>query len=372
MKPLTNPEYFAFTNHFNQSMLKKRIQMMNKRKPAWNVVGKYGLFIATIWLCAAFTKPYQEQVKVMLLTKVPVLKKVHKTPSAALLQDFVWKTPTKKASPQDSSLGNETTSNEIPVPKISSTKYVVYKGDYLHLLITAKTPFEELVKIRQELDQHGLGIDIITWQMDSSGRYIRKAEMLVKSFSSMPRLIKRGEDTDSRPIEPIAVILLFQKSPQTISLEQSRKTSLTIPLLEGTTPQEQSLKHLAQLDNWLAHFDGRWSQASYEIINRYRQLGIYNVPTSMFLAKSLTKETTPHFHQAFAIMTNSQHQDVIKVNESLHKAKFRLNDNPALLSDIESIPIEKFKHAIKYEVEDKKSNLHEINILVYTTKDNKP
>ena len=369
MKPLTNPEYFTFTNHFNQSMLKKRIQMMNKRKSAWYAIGKYGLFISAIWVCAAFTKPYQEQVKVMLLTKVPVLKEVHKTPSLAPLKDFVWKTP-QEASPQDSSLATETTPNEIPVPKISSTKYVVYKGDYLHLLITAKTPFEELVKIRQELDQHGLGIDIITWQMDSSGRYIRKAEMLVKSFSSMPRLIQRGKDTDSSPIEPIAVMLLFQKSPQTISLEQSRKTSLTIPLLEGTTPQEQSLKHLAQLDNWLAHFDGRWSQASYEIINRYRQLGIYNVPTSMFLAKSLTKETTPHFHQAFAIMINSQRQDVIKVNESLRKAKFRLNDNPALLSDIESVPIQKFKHAIKYEVEDKKANLHEINILVYTIKDN--
>ena len=369
MKPLFNPEHFAFTNHFNQSMLKKRIQMMNKRKSAWYAIGKYGLFISAIWVCAAFTQPYQEQVKVMLLKKVPVLKEVHKTPSLALLKDFVWKTP-QEASLQDSSLATETTPNETPVPKISSTKYVVYKGDYLHLLITAKTPFEELVKIRQELDQHGLGIDIITWQMDSSGRYIRKAEMLVKSFSSMPRLIQRGKDTDSSPIEPIAVMLLFQKSPQTISLEQSRKTSLTIPLLEGTTPQEQSLKHLAQLDNWLAHFDGRWSQASYEIINRYRQLGIYNVPTSMFLAKSLTKETTPHFHQAFAIMTNSQRQDVIKVNESLHKAKFRLNDNPALLSDIESIPIQKFKHAIKYEVEDKKANLHEINILVYTIKDN--
>ncbi|MFN3382163.1 MAG: M56 family metallopeptidase, partial [Runella zeae] len=28
----------SITNHFNQSMLKKRIQMMNKRKSAWNVV----------------------------------------------------------------------------------------------------------------------------------------------------------------------------------------------------------------------------------------------------------------------------------------------------------------------------------------------
>ncbi|MDF7816921.1 hypothetical protein P1X15_04915 [Runella sp. MFBS21] len=36
MKPLTNPEYFTFTNHFNQSMLKRRVQMMNRRPSSCN------------------------------------------------------------------------------------------------------------------------------------------------------------------------------------------------------------------------------------------------------------------------------------------------------------------------------------------------
>ena len=35
-KPLTNPAHFAFTNHFNQSMLKKRVQMMNRRPSSCN------------------------------------------------------------------------------------------------------------------------------------------------------------------------------------------------------------------------------------------------------------------------------------------------------------------------------------------------
>ncbi|MDF7816922.1 hypothetical protein P1X15_04920 [Runella sp. MFBS21] len=57
MKPLTNPEYFAFTNHFNQSMLKKRIQMMNKNAVTWKTALQYLLFAGAIGLVFSFSKP---------------------------------------------------------------------------------------------------------------------------------------------------------------------------------------------------------------------------------------------------------------------------------------------------------------------------
>ncbi|WP_298349042.1 hypothetical protein [Runella sp.] len=59
-------------------------------------------------------------------------------------------------------------------------------------------------------------------------------------------------------------------------------------------------------------------------------------------------------------------KEVLKVNPSLKNAKFRLNDNPAFLADIEDISPEKFIKAVKYEVYDSKKAVSEIYMLVYT------
>jgi hypothetical protein len=363
MKRLTNPSNFTFTNHFNQSLLKSRIAMMNRRKSPWIATLKYGVFIGMLWVCAAFTKPYRAEVAAKIVEKMPELEAVlqPKVIEKPALNDFVWEKPqfdsVKQADSTKVTLVLNNAMAEADTQQwVSSTKYVVYKGNYLHFLITAKTTFEDLVKIRQELDRHGLGLEVMAWQMDSLGRYVRKVEVLVKSFSGSPRLIARGNDTESKPIKPIAVML---------PLTKIRSNGVMVSMSWGDT-EVQILKELARLDTELAYFDVRWSQSVYEVVSRYRQKGFYSVPIVFFSSKSLVKEDTPLFRHPFAILTDSDNKEILKVNASLRKAKFRLNDNPALLADIESIPPDKFIKAVKYEVDDKKTNFHEIYMLVYT------
>ena len=73
MKPLTNPENFAFTNHFNQSMLKKRIQMMNTSAVFWKSAGKYSAFLIIILSIVAVSNPkYQSPSKYLIRTETTI------------------------------------------------------------------------------------------------------------------------------------------------------------------------------------------------------------------------------------------------------------------------------------------------------------
>jgi hypothetical protein len=366
MKFLFHPEHFTFTNrfggpHFNKSLLKSRIAMMNRQKSPVAAVFRYGFFIVMLWLCAAFTKPYRAKVAAKIVEKVPELALVLPPKSAekAVFNDFILEKSLNKPQKDTTQITVKTsTIAEADTQMlISTTKYVVYKGNYLHFLITPKTTFEDLVKIRQELDRHGLGLEVLAWQMDSLGRYVKKAEVVVKNLSGSPRLIARGKDMESKPIKPIAM---------TLPIKKIRNNNIMLMVYGADIPAEQSLKDLADLDNEFADFDVRWSKSVYEKVAKNLKLGFYRIPVPSFPAKSLLKEDSPQFYRAFAIMTNEKQKEVLKVNSSLRNAKFRLNDNPADLADIENIPPDKFIKADKYEVYDDKKAVSEIYMLVYT------
>jgi hypothetical protein len=157
MKTFQNPSQFAFTNrmgvsHFNQSLLKSRIAMMNREKSKWLGLGKYGVFIGMLWLCAAFTKPYRVKVAAKIVEKVPELKMVFERPTASLpsIKDLVFKEPVAREKQE-----------VIPITSIpqdtfvSQTKYVIYKDNKLHWVVTPTMDFEEFLAIHEEFEKVG-------------------------------------------------------------------------------------------------------------------------------------------------------------------------------------------------------------------------
>jgi hypothetical protein len=314
-------------------------------------VGKYGLFVGMFWLCAAFTKPYRAQVAAKIVEKVPELgavlapKKMQKT----VLKDFEWEKPkndTIQMAAKPSPLVEADTHKVV-----SMTKYVVYGPNALHFLITPKTSFEDLVKIRQELLRNGMGLEVLAWQMDSMGLYLQKVQLSVKGNSSRPQWVSRGSP-------PIAVT--FHLKPEKL------KSGAVSVYYIGNIPSEESLKILAVSDNDFADFEARWSKSVYKTVAQNIKHGVHNIPVPFFPAKSLLIEDSPQFYRAFAIMINEDQKAVLKVNASLKNAKFRLNDNPSTLTEIETIPPDKFIKADKYEVYDDKKAIWEIYMSVYT------
>ncbi|WP_428657989.1 hypothetical protein [Runella sp.] len=161
MKLITNPQHFSFTNHFNQSLLKTRIEMMNRRKSSFKAVFKYGFFIALIWLSAAFTKPYRQEIALKIAEKMPELKPVL-APSKEILQS--------------QSTEIEKVSQNVPVSK---TKYVVYKDDKLYWVVTPKVTLNDLTAIQQEFKKAGGVFFVKQMKYDPLGVYL--SEITIKT-----------------------------------------------------------------------------------------------------------------------------------------------------------------------------------------------
>ena len=129
----------SFTNHFNKSLLKNRIAMMNKAKSSWKALGKYGVFIGMLWVCAAFTKPYRAEVAAKIVEKMPELEAVlqPKVIEKPALNDFVWE--------------KQNTITKL----VSKTKYVVYKDNKLYWVVTSKVTLKDINAIQREFEKVG-------------------------------------------------------------------------------------------------------------------------------------------------------------------------------------------------------------------------
>lgn len=172
MKTFTSPEHFTFTNQFNQSLLKSRIAMMNKRKSSWEAVGKYGLFIASIWVCAAFTKPYREEVQKIIVQKVPELKDVltsHQTHPSPHFNDFEL-APAPVAIPELTSIAFSDT-------LVSKTPYVVFQNNRLYWLVTPKCTLQDLANIQDEFRKIGWNFSVDQIKFDPFSHFITAIDL---------------------------------------------------------------------------------------------------------------------------------------------------------------------------------------------------
>ncbi len=152
-------------NHFNKSLLKTRIEMMNKTKTRWKGIGKYFAFVGMLWLCAAFTKPYRAKIAAKVVAKVPELK--------AILES---ETPVKT----DSSRTEQAPKNG----PTSKTKYVIYKGDKLFWVITPKVTFKDLEAIQQEFKKAGGVFFVKQMKYDPLGFYLTEISIQTSYLKS--------------------------------------------------------------------------------------------------------------------------------------------------------------------------------------------
>ncbi|NBB21022.1 hypothetical protein GVN20_16770 [Runella sp. CRIBMP] len=125
MKTLTNPDHFTFTNHFggphfNKSLLKTRIEMMNKPHKTWKTVGKYFLFVPVLFIVFSFSKPYL--------------------------------------------IAN------------NQTKYLIQTDDAIEWVITPKITMKDLTKIQEAIEAHGGTFEVTSYQLDPLQLYVQRME----------------------------------------------------------------------------------------------------------------------------------------------------------------------------------------------------
>ena len=352
MKTLTSPEHFTFTNHFNQSLLKSRIAMMNKRKSNWKAFGKYGLFIASIWVSAAFTKPYRAKVAAQIVEKVPELEAVltPKTKHETIFNDFIFEAPVRSSldSTSFSDIQNPVVTNTDTQKYISATKYIIYKNDALYWLITPKTTMEDLVDMKKEFVKHNQTFEVSGFQLDPLNSFIISVEAKgngcgYKSF--IP-------DNYDKPVSSHGgYVSLTKKSCGTLDSQKM--------------PDE--LKVLAQKDDQLAQVLRQKNRISYLEIKTSDSLG----PGG---STSITKETLLKLAKPTpqnSLVKQSNYLNLTE-NDFLSIAKPRRNDiillngNPSTLEEVEKIHIKDFYSAIFKETWQENKLLRQHYILIFT------
>ena len=142
------------TNSFAQSLLKKRIKMMNRKPSHYLVWMKYAGLIALIYLSSAFVAPYREQIVELAPELIkPLVGEV--VASAGTGENSVVNTAkSEEASPVPL---HAKLANEIPdttkTPGKSSVKIkgIMMRNDTLYWAITPLMTWDEINRMKPEL-----------------------------------------------------------------------------------------------------------------------------------------------------------------------------------------------------------------------------
>lgn len=361
MKTFQNPAQFTFTNHFggphfNQSLLKSRIVMMNKRQSKWKAIGKYGAFIAVIWLCAAFTKPYREVVSAEIMTTMPQIKALVSPPSdekekskPTLTEVFLPEASVYQQSQISITQEAESAAGLKPTNK----KYVSYDHENeIHILITPKTSLGDIVEIQQELKQFGKDLKVVQWITDSSARYLRK---LVLEFTPLagkrPQIISRGTDTTFMPMKSFHLSMPISNFGHKWSY--------------GDCCVDFSQQAFSREEDDIAKFEALLIDSKPDAVARLKRNGGYFKPTSIFYPQSLFYEGSMTAYQAIAVTQNAEKM-TLHVKEPYRNAQFRLNGRKSSLAQIENLSPQQFLKAEKYDVTDSFGNTHDTYFVIYS------
>ncbi|WP_051211216.1 M56 family metallopeptidase [Runella zeae] len=331
----------SITNHFNQSMLKKRIQMMNKRNSAWNAFGKYGLFISAIWVCAAFTKPYQEIVKTNLIKKMPELQPVFQVSTTIPkenLRDFEWKSPAPITHLDSNSISTQPKFVSTSQP-VTSTKYLIYRDSTVYWLVTSKSKLSDLNAIQQELNKYGLEFETTEFKLDPLRLFNQRIGVIC---------LKKGSGSTSSAIGDAELFIPCQSISGFATID--KKGIMGISELEPSLPE---FKKLAEDDYRASLEDLRARHLDYLVIETDRKVGgrgsrDYSKASLEYLRAQNKTSTSIHLSS----------DNYIRIGEEYRSNIVYLNGRVSSIEEIEKISVQdlylaRFKDAFR----DKKANI---------------
>lgn len=177
LKVVMRTSELPLTNSFAQSLLKKRIKMMNRRPSKLWVLGKYTLLIVLLYMSSAFVAPYKRQILAII-------------PSAAipLVTDIQNVTRAKSDNPNPRLSGTSREDRatyehvkDLPSigfrPKDSSmvsakSKWVVEKGENLYWAISPMATLADIAGVQQAIEDFGGKLSIYKLQYDTQSQFI--------------------------------------------------------------------------------------------------------------------------------------------------------------------------------------------------------
>ena len=176
------------TNSFAQSLLKKRIKMMN-RKPSHRLAwGKYALLIATLYVSAAFVAPYQKQI--VEITPAPLQPVV-----LALVPESA---PLAKHAVQEMKVVKPEKAIVVEAPKVETnpadsvkdteSKWIVMKEDTLYWALASTAAWEDINLMKEIIRRVGVQMEVNQLKYDPSQSFITAFNLKMQAIGGEGRL----------------------------------------------------------------------------------------------------------------------------------------------------------------------------------------
>ncbi len=178
LKTALQTHEFPLTNSFAQSLLKKRIKMMNRPPSRYWVWGKYSLLLGALYLSSAFVAPYRQQI-VKMVPKVV----------QPLVSTLVEETPDAKTDVSETKkdMSEEDSHPEMSVPtpavldtiQVQTRKWVLEKNDTLFWAIPARATLSDLNTIQTEIASYGGKMSFNSIQYDTLQHFLTSLTVTV-------------------------------------------------------------------------------------------------------------------------------------------------------------------------------------------------
>lgn len=328
LKAVMQQHELPLTNSFAQSLLKKRIKMMNRKPSAIWVLGKYGALIALIYLSSAFVAPYQQQIISLAPSATkPILK--------ALLAENTRLTSSvsEMESKEIAITQKEISKIELPVIEeenqkdsigVSTSKCVLIKNDTLYWAISALATWDDINRMKEDVKNFGGEININAIAYDPLQLFITSIAVHVKAKGSSGQGNSSEGEKEGifKPIKGYSGFVakgglgMGQLPPAPL------RTSLEKEYQQALAYQKQN-------------------EVNFFEYNFTKKLG--GISTTGLSRELLEGANAERISKGTGI--GKSENNTLKVSESLKNAEFYLNTKPATFEEINTLPFEKFEKA---------------------------
>ncbi len=313
------------TTSFAQSLLKKRIKMMNRKPSQSWVLGKYAALIAVLYLSSAFVAPYREQI----IDLVPRI-------TQPVIGDLLENTDTTEEAKEV-----VTTIVEIPVLEKSAevmlpvkedsgfapkSKWIQMEGDKLFWAIPSTVTWEELSEMKQDVKNFGNIMTVINLKYDPLQKFLTAIRVRMDKPNGGSGE-GGGEEDDYTPFKGYSGYItqsgrgMGQLPPE--------------PLLSRFNESYQSALALKK-ENELEYIEQKLGKELSEKLGNFGT----RENTRKFIEKVKIGETMGEGEWSnFGRSTDN----TLKIGDKFKSAEFYINGKPATIKEMNKVPYDKIQ-----------------------------
>lgn len=310
------------TNSFAQSLLKKRIKMMNRKPSHYLVCGKYVAVVALIYISSAFVAPYREQI-IELAPEVirPIVKPLvgEVILPAAVTKDSISnavKNEGVSPLPLLGKLAGEVvdTAENTKQPRVKGVQIV---GKTMYWAITPMMTWEDINEIKAEAQKFGQEFQINQLQFDPLQKYITAVSVRIDTKNGFGTGEEHGE-SEFAPMKGYSGYISGQGHGM------------------GQLPPDPLGKEMVQ-DYQQALAIAKKNEVSYFEYKLGQGLGAHTTRT--FPRQVLTGPSAENFYNKNGFGQSAE--NTLRISEYHKNATFYLNTSPSTFTELNNVPFSK-------------------------------